>query len=439
MDKNGKGFKTTILPFKPYIYDEKAAASDIKNLVAPPYDVIGPDLQDDLYKRSDYNIVRLEYGKETGSDGSSDNKYTRADAFFQDWIKKGVMKKEKEDSIYIYSQAFRVEGILYERTGFLSLFGLPETKENGSIYGHETTLSKPKEDRFRLFEAAKANFSPIFSVFEDKEKTVLNILKNSIEKGNAVKLFDFSDENDIRNVLYRLSDGPEVETIKDEMSRKAVYIADGHHRFETSLNFRDYVIQNGIKGINAGSCLMYFAPSEQEGLLILPTHRGIKGKAISIESFIESAGNDFNFREVTLTELLNETKGAAKSGTTFGFAHKSGRGFILSFKASSATGANKDNPLSNLDVSILQDNILKKALKITQEEINNQTYLVYEKDAAKAMEKVKNKTLEAVFFMNPTSIKDVIRIASLNLRMPQKSTFFYPKILTGLTINSLEK
>lgn len=437
MNNKEKNIKTTILPFKPYIFDEKAAASDIKNLVAPPYDVIGPDLQDELYERSDFNIVRLEFGKGLESDGPAENKYTRADATFRDWIEKGIMKKEKENSIYIYSQAFRVDGVLYERTGFLSLFGLPESKEDASIYGHETTLSKPKEDRFRLFEAAKANFSPIFSVFEDREKTVLNILKESVAKGKAVKLFDFTDENDIRNILYRLPDGPEVSAVRNEMRQKAVYIADGHHRFETSVNFRDYVNQNGIKGIDAGACLMYFAPSEQEGLLILPTHRGIKGKEISVDSFLESVKDDFNYREVTLEELLNETKGSGKSGTSFGFAHSSGRGFILSFKTP-ANGLKQDNPLSNLDVTILQDYILKKALKITQEEINNQTYLVYEKDAAKAMDKIRNKTLEALFFMNPTGIEDVIRIASLNLRMPQKSTFFFPKILTGLAVNSLK-
>jgi len=438
-----ENFKTNVLPFRPYIYAVQTAG-EIKSLTAPPYDVISRELQNDLYARSEYNIVRLEFGKESDGDNEAENKYTRAAGLFQEWINKGVLKREIKDSIYVYTQTFAVDNVLYERIGFLSLFLLPETKENGSIYGHEATLSKPKEDRFKLMEAANANFSPIFSVFEDKNSGVLNILKKSINDGHAKKLFDFIDENDIKNVLYGVEDEGVIAHIQREMGHKPVYIADGHHRFETCINFRDYVKKEGLdkKGVDAGSCLMYFAPSNQAGLLILPTHRGIKGKNPDIEDFLKSVKEDFDYKETDFDDLLKENKKSGESSVSFGFAHNSGRCFILSFK-NAADNKNNDkpggNPLRKLDVSILQEYILKKALNITQEEIDTQKYLVYEKDAKKALEKVKKGDLDAVFFMNPTKIEDVVKIASLNLRMPQKSTYFYPKIISGLVINPLIK
>jgi uncharacterized protein (DUF1015 family) len=448
MNNSGeKNFEAVVLPFRPYIYDVRSAG-DIKNLTAPPYDVISKELQDDLYGRSEYNIVRLEFGKEEGGDGGAENKYKRAALLFNEWISKGILKKEDKDSIYIYVQKFTADNVSYERIGFLSLFRLPETKENGSIYGHEATLSKPKEDRFKLMEAANANFSPIFSVFEDKNSDVLNILKKSMEDGAAEKLFDFTDDNGIINVLWRLGGEAVIAHIQSAMAHKPVYIADGHHRFETCINYRDYVKKEGLdkKGINADSCLMYFAPSNQDGLVILPTHRGIKGKNISIENLLESIKDNFDYKETNFDDLINENKKSGKNSVSFGFAHKSGRAFILSFRENGRNkenegkegGGKNANPLEGLDVSVLQENILKKALGITQEEIDTQKYLVYEKDPQKALDKVKRGGLEAVFFTNPTKIEDVIKIASLNLRMPQKSTYFYPKILTGLAVNPLK-
>ena len=431
--------KTIIEPFKPYIYDVNLSG-EIKNLTAPPYDVISKELQDELYQRSQYNIIRLEYGKELQGDDAKENKYTRAARLFYEWTGKGILKRAKKSTIYVYSQIFNIEGIEYERTGFMSLFKLPESKENNSIYGHEATLSKPKEDRFKLMETANANFSPIFSVFEDDNQKVLNILKTAVSKKEVKKIFDFIDDSGIRNMLYAIEDEEIISDIQNKMGDKSVYIADGHHRFETCINYKDYVKKNELdkKGINADSCLMFFAPSGQKGLVILPTHRGIKGKNINIENFIEILSKYFIFKETNAGDLINENKKTGEKNVSFGFAHKSGRNFILSFKNETAD-SKAINPLDNLDVSILQEYILKKALEITQEEIDNQKYLVYEKDAKKALEKVKKGELEAVFFMNPTKIEDVIKIASVNLRMPQKSTYFYPKLISGLLINPLIK
>ncbi|MCL4322655.1 MAG: DUF1015 domain-containing protein [Deltaproteobacteria bacterium] len=441
--KNLKGAGKKILPFKPYIYNSELV--DIKDVVSPPYDVIDEKLQDNLYKKSDFNIIRLELGKEFSGDNKGDNRYSRANGYFKDWIKRGILKLENENSIYIYIQKFAVSGVLYERIGFISLFALNKADEddsggnNNSIYGHEMTLSKPKEDRFNLMEATKANFSPIFSIFEDKDLNVLNILTGSIKSAAAKKIFDFKDDSNTEHILYRISDESIIKSIQNEMDRKSFYIADGHHRFETCVNFRNYIRKNGISGVNADTCMMYFAPSNQKGLIILPTHRCIVNKKIELEAFLDEIKADFNIRKVDLKDLPKETKKAGENSASFGFAHNSGNNFILSFK-NNKTGKDAErqkSPLESLDVSILENYVLKKALKISRDDIDNQRYLIYEKDAGRALEKLNDGVVNAVFFMNPTKIEDVIKIASQNLRMPQKSTFFYPKIITGLTINPL--
>ncbi len=431
-----------ILPFKPYIYNSEFV--DIKDVVSPPYDVIDEKLQDNLYKKSDFNIIRLELGKESDGDNGGDNRYSRANRFFKDWIARGILKLENKNSIYIYVQKFYAGGALYERIGFISLFSLNKVDttaggNNNSIYGHEMTLSKPKEDRFKLMEAAKANFSPIFSIFEDKDLNVLNILTGQVKSAAARKIFDFKDDSNTEHILYGISDENTIKSIQNETDGKSFYIADGHHRFETCVNFRNYVRQNGINGVNADTCMMYFAPANQKGLIILPTHRCIVNKKTPLEAFLDEIKADFNIREVDSKGLLKETKKAGESSASFGFAHNSGKNFILSFK-NNKTGkdANAEkSPLESLDVSILENYALKKALKISRDDIDNQRYLIYEKDANRALEKLNDGTVNAVFFMNPTKIEDVIKIASQNLRMPQKSTFFYPKLITGLTINPL--
>lgn len=425
--------KSRVLPFKAYIYNSESV--DIKDVVSPPYDVIDAALQDVLYKKSDFNIIRLEFGKEFDDDNGG-NRYSRAALFFQDWIKKGVLKRDKTDSIYIYVQKFDIDNITYERFGFISLFSLnaPDEKDAGGIYGHETTLSKPKEDRFKLIDAARANFSPVFSVFEDDDLSVLTALTDSIKKDIAPKIFDFKDENGITNTLYRLSDVNEIGYIRDRMEAKYVYIADGHHRFETCVNFRNHVKKAGINGVNADACMMYLAPANQKGLIILPTHRCVINKAIDIGAFINEIKKDFDVCEVDLNELTERTGQAGEKGCAFGFAHKSGRNYVLSVRNADAA---KNNPLESLDVSILERRVFKKVLKISEDDIKNQRYLTYEKDADNALKKLNSGLVEAVFFMNSTKIEDVIKTASMNLRMPQKSTFFYPKIITGLTVNSL--
>jgi uncharacterized protein (DUF1015 family) len=433
--------KTVIAPFKPYIYNTDKVKFD--EVTAPPYDVINEELQDKLYNRSEYNIIRLILGKENGDDSPADNKYTRADVLLNKWIKENILIREPEEAIYLYLQSFKSEGRKYERLGFISLFKLPAQKENSQIFGHEKTLAKPKEDRLKLMEATKANLSSIFSIFEDGDKSIVNFITDSVENRKACKISEFVDDKNETHKLYRIVDKNLIDFIRIKMEDKNIYIADGHHRFETCLNFRNYIKSAGSnnKKINADYCMMYFAPINQEGMLILPTHRCIINKKIELKNFIDEVEKNFTVIQSDAQNIVNDLN-KNKDNSSFGFIHGTGKYFVISLKDTVKNTI--DNPLERLDVSILQNYIFKNILHLEDSDIDNQRFILYEKDASNAIDSISGKNnncnnkqekIEAVFLMNPTKIEDVTKIASLNLRMPQKSTFFYPKIISGLTIN----
>jgi uncharacterized protein (DUF1015 family) len=432
--------KTIIAPFKPYIYNTDKIKFD--DVTAPPYDVISKELQDELYKKSEYNIIRLILGKENNDDSPANNKYIRAAHLLNKWIKDNILIAEPEEAIYLYLQSFTSEGKQYERFGFISLFKLPSQKENSQIFGHEKTLAKPKKDRLKLMEATKANLSSIFSIFEDEDKSIINFITDSIENRKAGKITEFVDNKNETHKLYRITDKNLIDFIRIKMEDKSIYIADGHHRFETCLNFKNYIESAYNNKINANYCMMYFAPINQAGMVILPTHRCIINKTINLENFINEVEKNFI---IIQTDYKNIIKILNKNidESSFGFIHKSGKCLVISLKETNRSTL--DNPLEQLDVSILQNYIFKNILHMEESDIDNQRFIMYEKDALNAINSIsgKNNTcnnnkeekIEAVFLMNPTKIEDVTRIASLNLRMPQKSTFFYPKIISGLTIN----
>ena len=433
--------RTVIAPFKPYVYNTDKVKFD--DVTAPPYDVISKELQDVLYKKSEYNIIRLILGKENNNDSLTDNKYTRADELLNKWIKENILVREHEEAIYLYLQSFVSEGKKYERLGFISLFKLPEQKEDSQIFGHEKTLAKPKEDRLKLMEATKANLSSIFSIFEDSDKSIINLIVDSIENHTACKISEFVDDKNETHKLYRIVDKNLIDFVKIKMENKNIYIADGHHRFETCLNFRNYInsLADNNKKINADYCMMYFAPINQDGMIILPTHRCIINKKIKLANFINEVEKNFTVIPSDAQNIVNDLN-KNKDNSSFGFIHESGKYFVISLKDTVRNAI--DNPLERLDVSILQNYIFKNILKMEDSDIDNQRFILYEKDALKAIDSIsgKNNTcnnrqekIESVFLMNPTKIEDVTKIASLNLRMPQKSTFFYPKIISGLTIN----
>ncbi len=436
-----------VIPFKGFRYNA-SKIDDLSKVMTPPYDVISPAEQDRFYQMSEYNIVRLELGKEEPADDEHNNKYTRAAEYLKDWIEKQVLVQEKQPSFYIYQQQFSLSnGNTYTRTGFVGLVRLEEFSK-GVILPHENTLSKPKADRLKLMQACEANFSQIFALYDDPEKVIPQLLKRHIDANSP----DIEIEA-IPGIIERLwvvSDHSVIAQIQESMADKKLYIADGHHRYETALTYRNQrMAQNphhtGDELYNF--VMMMMVEMEDSGLIILPTHRAINGiKGFSREEFLKKASKDFTVEEhaflgKTLKERADEMESllAKKGSHSFVFYDGNLRScHVLRLKSMEAVNERlpqHDTSYRSLDVTILHTLLLEPLLGIGNEQMANQEFITYTHDLTEGVTWVEEGRCQMAFFINPTSVKQVKEVSLAGEKMPQKSTYFYPKLLTGLVIN----
>ncbi len=409
-----------IIPFKGLLYNVSRVS--VEDVLAPPYDVITPEYREALYMQSPYNIVRIDFGKEEKGDTETENKYTRARGYLDTWMKKGVFIRSDQPSFYAYEMSYAIEGVKKRLLGLLGLVKLEELGKGG-IYPHECTHSKPKQDRLNLMRSCGANTSPIFSLYKSSEGRISNILS----KVSAAK--PYIESADITGDVHRLwqIDNTEwIETIKQEFEDKAVFIADGHHRYETAFELHKEMSakESPTSARPFDHILMFLANMMDEGITILPTHRLLKKipedmSEVLSECFeIEYVKNDLDIK-----------KRLAGGGHVFGFLQTGSNVWsLLKYKSGNLSEVRPD--LREIDVVILHELILKKIL--------NTTEIGYEMDVNKAIDKVKNGEFSAAFFLNPTRVEDVERSALSSVRMPPKSTYFYPKLMTGLVINKWE-
>jgi uncharacterized protein (DUF1015 family) len=406
-----------IIPFRGILYNTSKVA--MEDVLAPPYDVITPEYREALYMQSPHNIVRIDFGKELPSDTDSENRYARARRYLEEWLRDGIFIRSDKPSFYAYEMAYEVLNQKRRLLGFLALVKLEELGK-GSIYPHECTYSKPKQDRLNLMRACEGNISPIFSLYRSSEKTIADILINA-SGGNP-----YIEATDIAGDTHRLwqIDNPEaIKVIQKELEDKAVFIADGHHRYETAFEFYQEMASKESVSANRpfDHVLMFLANMLDEGVTILPTHRLLKEvpkdiKGILSEYFgIELVKNSF--------EIAGSLSG--KKGVFGFFQHGSDAWYLLTYKGGNLSEIHPD--LRETDVMILHELVLKKILHTTD--------IGYEMNVCIALDKVKNGDFEAVFFLNPTRVEDVEKSALSSVRMPPKSTYFYPKLLTGLVIN----
>jgi uncharacterized protein (DUF1015 family) len=406
-----------IIPFRGILYNvSKVSAEDV---LAPPYDVITPEYREALYMQSPYNIVRIDFGKEQPGDDETNNKYTRARKYLDTWLEDGVLERSEKPSIYAYEMSYTINGERKKLLGFLCLVKLEELSK-GSIFPHECTHSKPKQDRLNLMRSCMANTSPIFSLYKSRGGRISDILS----KVSATK--PYLESENIAGEMHRLwqiDNEAQIETIRQELQDKAIFIADGHHRYETAFEYYREMsgkeTQTNAKPFD--HVLMFLANMLDEGLTILPTHRLLRKIPDNIDTVlseffdVEDVKDDFKIRE----NLSGKKR-------VFGFFRKGDDGWhILKYKGGNLSDIHPD--LRGIDVIILHELVLKKILKT--EEIG------YEMDIQRALEKVSSGEFNAAFFLNPTGVEDVEKAALSSVRMPPKSTYFYPKLLTGLTIN----
>jgi uncharacterized protein (DUF1015 family) len=401
---------------------------DMSRVVCPPYDVIDPRAQEELYQKHPYNFIRLILGKDVASDSETENKYTRVAGYFEEWVRRGIFVQDNEPAIYLYEQEFKVAGQVKRRFGFMALMGLGDEGESANIYPHEHTHVAPKQDRLRVIKAVEANLSPIFTIYSDPKKTTVAFFREAVKKD--APLFVAVDGDGGTNKLWRVTDKAEIGKIKALLSDKDLFIADGHHRFEVSKMFRDFKkTSDSLHFKDAYNYILtYFTPLEDEGLVVLPTHRLIREASFSMEALSPL----FTAKEVPGKDaLLIQMQDQADKVGTFGL-YMDGKFSLI--KIADKVGCNRmiqEGPQAykNLDVAILHKVIFDRLFNITLPQVS------YEVDLDRAVAAVDSKAFDALFILNPTKIDQIREIALGGEVMPQKSTYFYPKLLSGLVIH----
>ncbi|MGA9390855.1 MAG: DUF1015 domain-containing protein [Candidatus Sulfotelmatobacter sp.] len=438
--------------FRAFRYDPKLVSPD--RVVTQPYDKITPSMQDRYYASSPYNLVRIILGRREPNDNPANNVYTRAACGFLDWRQKGILRRDDAPSLYAYSQRFTPPGAnsALERRGFIAL-GRIEDYSAGVVFRHEQTLAKPKADRLDLLRATRAHFGQIFMLYEDSGQ-VESLLATSAEPDVAV-----TDEYGVVHRLWQVSDPQLIGAIRSAMSNKKLIIADGHHRYETALNYRNECRAGASPPGNSPPGdptsvpdsapydfgMMTFVNMKSPALLILPTHRVVHSlPSFSEQAFRMAARNFFDIDEVD--GPLDATRAAAmlrecgRCGTTI-LAVTPDRAFLLHHPNPSAGQVFRGLSLrqQSLDVVQLHKVLLERVLHLTEESIRDQQNISYIRDAAEALLYVQGSPrANIVFLMNPCQVSQVRDIAFAGEVMPQKSTDFYPKLLSGLTVYALD-
>lgn len=412
-------------------YNQKLI-KDISRVVAPPYDIISPSRQNELYKIHPNNVIRLELGKAGRTDGPKDNRYTRAKRYMDEWLRKKIMLPEAKPAIYVYSQEYKYSGKRMVRTGFLSLMGI---EGDNKVLPHENTLLAPKMDRLNLMKAVKTNLSPIFILYEDKKHLINKIIDKFCRRHKPAINILFEG---VRNKVWVLDDEKLLGKIRRSMANKNTFIADGHHRYEVSRMYSKYIkgqpVSRELKE-NSRYIMVYFAEADDRTLTVLPAHRLVRdASGLSAREILAKLEKYFFVRKVSGLNSMMAGLSKLASSHAFGAYLGSGQFYLLKLKdVSYSDKVIKDKPLDwkRLDVSILHLFVFQYVLGVRDEDDN----IEFVKDPAEIPEMIDSKKYKIAFFMNPTKAWQVRRIAKLGERMPRKATYFYPKPISGLVIN----
>jgi len=438
-----------IYPFRAWRYNPSAVRLD--DVVTQPYDKISPAMQQAYYQRSPYNLVRIILGLPELFDAERDeNVYTRAARDFRDWREQGVLKQEHEPCVFAYAQRFRVPGtdVVKERRGFIALGKLHDYSEN-VVFRHEQTLSKPKSDRLNLLRATRAHFGQIFMLYSDPSGSAEKILYD----GNGTADAEVTDEYGVAHRLWRVNNPSTIRLLATAMADKKLIIADGHHRYETALNYakehahaapaQAELSATGLPqpAYPEAAVMMTFVNMDSDGLVILPTHRVVHSLADFDAAAFRLRAEEF-FTVGTLApgdaqSYLGTL--TAQSGTAFAAVTRGG-GFLLRSKpeAMAKALANVPERQRQLDLTQLHSIVLDRLLGLDAEKVREQTNLRYLRDAGEAVEQVRKGEADVTFLTNPVTMEQLREVAFAGEVMPQKSTDFFPKLLSGLTIYALE-
>ena len=430
-----------IAPFRALCYSHKKV-KDLSKVIAPPYDVISKDEQDKLYKKSAYNFVRLDLNQEADS-------YNAVAQLFDEWQNQGVLERDETPAIYFCAHRFKLNsGEQKSRLGFFALTELQDFS-TGSIRPHEKTLDAPKEDRLKLMLASNAQLSPIFVLYTQPKQTINRILSVAVEGMTPFIETELDNGDELK--LWRVIDPAVIEKLQREMAEQILLIADGHHRYEATLRYRDQL--RSVHGAGTGNeaynfILTYFANIDDDNVVILPTHRLVRGFTHKPFLELEEALQTYFYVEQHpktpegKASFLKAFKNAAKKHRVIGASFKRDPRYLILRLKNKRTmqrlAKDLSAPLRELDVSTLHVLIIEHILGMSPEDQVNGATIRYSQDEELVLQALEKEDYQAAFILAATKKDEIQAIVAANETMPQKSTYFFPKLSSGLLVNKIE-
>ena len=438
-----------IMPFRGILYSQDKI-QDLKDVVTPPYDVISERQRQEYFERHPQNVIRLILSKEEPGDSERNNRYTRAARHFHSWLEDGILKEDVEPALYLTQMDFRGENVVRTRLGFIALVQL-EDFGAGGILPHEKTFSATKADRLRLMEECKANFCPIFSLFSDPNEEIAGILRSSMN-GVAPDV-DFREVIGYRHRLWRVTD-PEIHrAVAEKLAGKRLYIADGHHRYETALNYRNQIVskkQTFDPGAPYNFVMMYLSTMQDPGLMMRSVHRMLcQVPQSAMDGFAEKARIFFDVevmdaqagshREVR-ADFLAKIRAGADQRVMGALIRNHEAFYVLRVKEGimdQLFDGDIPRPLRRLDVTIATKLVLQEVLGFEDAALDDEDRILYTSRTPIAFKAIHSGKCDVALILNPTRLSDVEETSDAGLIMPRKSTYFFPKVLSGLVMNKL--
>ncbi|MCX5711654.1 MAG: DUF1015 domain-containing protein, partial [Candidatus Omnitrophica bacterium] len=417
---------TKIKPFRAVVYN-RDEVKDLSKVTCPPYDVISSLQQDEYRKMDKFNLIHILLSKAA----EGEDKYQRAGEIFSDWQKKQILIQEAGPAIYFYEQQYKIRGEKKTRVGFIARLKLEEN--NSRVFAHENTRSEAKEDRLKLVKAVKANLSPIFAVFQDQKRIIHRVYESVAKK--SIPFIDLTDVEGVRHKLWRIDSPETIDQIVCAVGAEDVFIADGHHRYEVGCTYRDLMNQKSAQASGDESfnyVLCYFTNDLASGLTILSIHRLVKLAKFDIKEFKSRSKEFFDLEEVKdKAKFFFLMEKGGRSEHLIGF-YKDKKYWLLRLKNIKILDKmipDKPAVYRSLDVSILNYLILNKILGLG---LDNKECVEFVQDPDDLISRVDSGKSNIGFLLNPVRMQQIIEVALTGNRMPPKSTYFYPKVLSGL-------
>lgn len=425
-----------IKPFKGMRYNTFLAGK-IGELCCPPYDIISEEERLGYIAENEYNVIRLELPKE------GEDVYKTAGEVLDMWRNTGVLVHEIKPAVYIYEEEFNAYNKRSSVKGIIVRVKVEEFSK-GVILPHEFTLSKAKADRFNLMKATNCNFSQIYALYMDEEHTTLKTIDRLSDRKPDQK---FTDSDHVTHKLWIITDEKVIEKLVNDFADRKLYIADGHHRYETALNYRNYCRENGIskEGDPQDYQMMYLVDMQHPGLVVFPTHRMVRDlESFDKDEVLKGCEEYFDIKKFTSVGNINSelAKQYKQGKKAFGFYCGKGEWYLLVLKDIEVMAdvlPDLSEASQQLDVSVLHSLILEKTMGIDKENMANQINLTYTKFFEEAIMKVDKGEFQCSFILNPTRVTEIRDVAAAGEKMPQKSTYFYPKMITGMVMNDLNE